>query len=349
MTKSNRIVYFDVLRVIACFSVILVHTSAPYVIKDFGSFNFWVGNVLDGLGRTGVTLFVMISGALMLDYNYKFSTKKIFNHIIKMIVFFVFWSIIYCVAFNIVGRVLIRHEHIDLIKIMGSLIMGHFHLWFVYLIIGLYLIVPLLRLWVNDNNKKYVEYFLVLSIIFSFLLPQIIYIGINYSNLFISLNIILEKNLCLKYVGGFTSYFILGWYLNNYEIENKRIVYLLGIIGLLITIMGTYILSNTTGRPLQMYEHLSINVLLQSIAIFVFAKDKLKDKGNDIVIKSISKYGLGIYGIHALFIKILSMILLKMNVNNALINIPIIFVLTLILSYFSSFIFSKIPGLKKVV
>lgn len=90
MTKSNRIVYMDVLRVIACFSVIMIHSSARYVVKDIGSFNFWVGNIFDGLARIGVPLFIMISGALMLDKNYQFSTQKIIKHIIRMIVFLFF-------------------------------------------------------------------------------------------------------------------------------------------------------------------------------------------------------------------------------------------------------------------
>ena len=90
--------------------------------------------------------------------------------------------------FKIVGSIIIKHESIDIIKIIGSLIKGHYHLWFVYLIIGLYLIVPLLRLWVNDTNKKYVEYFIILSIIFTYIIPQIISIGINYSNLFEYIN-----------------------------------------------------------------------------------------------------------------------------------------------------------------
>ena len=90
MTKSNRIVYMDVLRVIACFSVIMIHSSAQYVVKDIGSFNFWVGNIFDGLARIGVPLFIMISGALMLDKNYQFSTQKIIKHIIRMIVFLFF-------------------------------------------------------------------------------------------------------------------------------------------------------------------------------------------------------------------------------------------------------------------
>ena len=285
----------------------------------------------------------------MLDKNYQFSTQKLIKHIIRMIVFFVFWSVFYCFMFKIVGSIIIKHESIDIIKIIGSLIKGHYHLWFVYLIIGLYLIVPLLRLWVNDTNKKYVEYFIILSIIFTYIIPQIISIGINYSNLFEYINDIIENNLSLKYVGGFTTYFILGWYINNYELKNKRIIYILGLFGVLITIMGTYILSNTTGKALNMYENLYINVLFQTVAVFVIIKDKFKNMHTNNIINSISKCSLGMYAIHALIVTIMYRIIEKVNIDFALINIPVVFIVSVVFAYLISFILSKIPVLKKVV
>lgn len=349
--KSNRVYYLDILRVIACLSVIMIHSSGTYVTKNIGSFNFWIGNVFDGLARIGVPLFIMISGTLMLDKNYQFSNKKLIKHIIKMITFFVFWSAIYCIIFNIVYPILIKHQSIDIIKVIGSLIKGHYHLWFVYLIIGLYLIVPLLRLWVNDENKKYVEYFIILSIIFTYIIPQIISIGSNYSNLFEHLNYIMQNNLQLRYVGGFTTYFILGWYINNFDIKNKKIIYLFGFLGLLISIIGTYILSITTGKALQMYGNLNINVLLQSVAIFIFVKEIFINvqNGNNKFINAISKYSLGIYAIHALVIQIMYKILSKINFDIALINIPIVFIVSFSVSFLCALILNKIPVLKKTV
>lgn len=47
MKKNKRIVYLDVLRVIACLSVIMIHSSAHYALKNIGSFNFWIGNIFD--------------------------------------------------------------------------------------------------------------------------------------------------------------------------------------------------------------------------------------------------------------------------------------------------------------
>lgn len=294
----------------------------------------------------------MISGALMLNKNYQFSTKKLINHIIRMIIFFIFWSTIYCIIFNIVGKIFIKHESINLIKVIGSLIKGYYHLWFIYLIIGLYLIVPLLRLWVKDENKKYVEYFIILSIIFTYIIPQTINIGSNYSSLFGYLNNIINNYLQLKYIGGFTAYFILGWYIHNYDVKNKKIIYFLGFICLFISIIGTYILSISTGKSIEiMYGNLTVNVLFQSIAIFIFIKDKFinKNKGNNKIIESISKHSLGIYAIHALIITIMYKIFKKTNIDLAIINIPVTFIVSFIFAYLSSVILSKIPVLKKIV
>lgn len=351
MQKNNRIFYLDILRVIACLSVIMIHTSARYVDKNIGSFNFWVGDIFDGVSRIGVPLFVMISGTLMLDKNYQFNSKKWIKHITKLITFFAFWSFIYSIIFNILTPIFINHESINIINFISSFVKGHYHLWFIYLIIGLYLIVPLLRLWVNDNNKKYVEYFIVLSIIFTYIIPQIINIGSNYCDLFEQLNDIIEQNFQLTYVGGFTTYFILGWYIHNYNIENKKMVYILGLIGLLTSIIGTYILSITSKKPLQMFGDLTINVLFQSLAIFVFIKDKFitQKNINNTIINSISKYSLGIYAMHDLIITIMYKILYKINLDFSLVNISIVFTTSFILSFLCSFIFSKIPFLKNVV
>ena len=329
----------------------MIHSSATYVTKDIGSFNFWIGNILDSLARVGVPLFVMISGTIMLDRNYEFNTKKLIKHITKMVIFFVVWSAIYCLIFNILGQFFLKHESINIIKIIGSFIQGHYHLWFVYLIVGLYLIVPLLRLWVKDENKKYVEYFIILSIIFTYILPQIINVGRNYSNLFEHLDNILEKKLYLEYVGGFTTYFILGWYMHNYSIRNKKIMYFLGILGLMVSIIGTYILSTSTGKPIQMYGNLSLNVLFQSIAIFLFIKTKrinVQYRQNKCI-KSISENSLGIYAIHALLVTIIYRILDEIDSENAIINIPIVFILSFIIAFFISFILRKVPFLRRIV
>lgn len=115
------------------------------------------------------------------------------------------------------------------------------------------------------------------------------------------------------------------------------------------TIFGTYILSYSTGKILLMYDNLYLNILFQSIAVFVLIKDIFKDKQNSIVISSISKYSLGIYAVHVLIIKIIFKALEMKNMHFALINIPLVFIVTFALSYLISYMFNKIPFLKRVV
>lgn len=85
-----------------------------------------------------------------------------------MTIFFIFWSVFYCIIHQVVTP-RCANEPIKIKRIINDLVVGNYHLWFMYLIVGLYLIVPLLRLWVKDENKKYVEYFIILSIVFVYI------------------------------------------------------------------------------------------------------------------------------------------------------------------------------------
>ena len=348
---KNRIFYLDVLRVIACLSIVLIHSAGGYVVENIGSPNFWVGNALDSMARIGVPLFIMISGALMLDKNYSFSKKKLMRHIVRMVVFFVVWSAFYCLIFVVADEVFIKHQPISISDVILSFFGGHYHLWFVYLIVGLYFILPLLRLWVNDKNKKYVEYFIILALVFNFTIPQVISVAGNYNTLFEELNFILANHFQLKYVGGYTAYFILGWYINNYDIKYKKALYLLGLLGFVITFIGTYILSVTTEKPIQIYDASNINVFLQSAAVFILVKDKyINSEKNNKIIDSISEKSLGIYAIHVLFITFAFKTSDIIHISaNAIITVPFVFVSALLLSYISSFILSKIPLIKEIV
>ena len=115
--------------------------------------------------------------------------------------------------------------------------------------------------------------------------------------------------------------------------------------------MGTYILSATTGKAIQIFDNLSLNVLAQSVAIFVFVKAKFLDFKNkeNRIINSIAKHSLGIYVIHAAFITIMNEFLKIKGVENAAVKIPIVFIVTFIGSYVISIVFKKLPILKKLV
>ena len=348
--KNDRIYYIDILRVIACMAVVMIHTSARYVVNDFGSLNFWIGNILDSLSRIGVPLFAMISGALMLDENYRYSANKNKKHIFKMIKFFIFWSCIYCIFFQIFIPIFISHEQLHIGNIISGLLNGYYHLWFVYMIVGFYLLLPLLRLWVNNKNIIWVKYFIVLAFIFNFLFPQIVEIGSYYSELFTNIKYILE-NVNMKYVGGYTTYFILGWYLRFVNIRERKTIYVLGILSIVVEIVMTYVLSERFNEAIQMYDNLSVNVLLQTMMIFVFVKLHVKKDNcqNPAVISWISKYSLGIYAMHAGIVTVVYIILERIGIDIAYITVPIVYICAFGGAFIISFVLGKIKWLKQLV
>ena len=90
--KNNRIVYFDYLRIIAIFAVIVLHIAAHnWHGTDVNSFEWQMFNIYDSIVRWGVPVFVMISGALFLGKD--ISIKKLYNkHIFRIFLSLIIWS-----------------------------------------------------------------------------------------------------------------------------------------------------------------------------------------------------------------------------------------------------------------
>lgn len=121
-------------------------------------------------------------------------------------------------------------------------------------------------------NRRYVEYYLLLSAIFAFSLPQCVNLLSYVRPSFGQFNEILD-NLNMKYPTGFTSYFALGWYLNNFELPKKKIVYIMGITSGLLTFLGTSdILALTNAYHYLFNDNFTLNIALYATAIFTLAK-----------------------------------------------------------------------------
>lgn len=351
LTKG-RIYYLDVLRCLACTVVVLAHSSSTFVIQYFGSFNYWAGNIITSLCRLAVPVFLMISGSLLLDENYEFTKKKWLNHIKKMVIYLVFWSAA-CAVFNKIALPVLTHGEISVFEIAKEFILGPTYLWFMYMIIGLYMILPLLRLWVKKENKKQIKYFIILGIISAYIIPQIARVGSLYSDYFGLINSFINK-LNLKYAGGYTAPFILGWYIHNFPLKKtyKKLIYALGIVSPVVAVAVTAIVEKTTGIAEIMYDSMTTNVLFYSIMVFVLIKsatEKTKPEKQSKLIMGISKHSLGIYAVHPFPIFIISNILVKLGIENAIISVPIIFVISMAASFAASLVLRKLPLLKNVV
>ncbi|MDF2686618.1 MAG: hypothetical protein K0S55_1800 [Clostridia bacterium] len=324
--------------------------ASQWYNTDITSFEWQVFNIYDSLVRFCVPVFVMLSGMFFLEPGKQISLKNIyFKYILRIVTAFIFWSAFYVIFDNfILHKNEINSKTID--NMFSQFYEGQYHLWFLFMIVGLYIITPLLKKLTENSDKKMLEYFILLSFVFAVLIPTLSnfpwFDGIrNYINKFY-INLIL----------GYSGYFIMGYYLKTYDISKLKqiIIYISGIIGVISTFALTNLISQSQGRAYEvLYGFLTPNVMLASVAVFVFFKEiisKIKFKDITIrVITFISSCSFGMYLVHVAFNMIFSKIKFTTLSFNPLISVPLISIAVFICSFLISFIISKIPFLNKYI
>ena len=101
--QKNRILSYDILRILAILAVVMIHTSCQgFYTLPVNTTSFKTSLLLDSLSRFAVPIFVMISGALMLDETKDLSSKKIFKKTLTLFIALCVWSFVYSVAYSVV-------------------------------------------------------------------------------------------------------------------------------------------------------------------------------------------------------------------------------------------------------
>ena len=132
--RSERTAYFDWLRVAAALAVMMIHVCAQHWYDTDVNGAAWRSfNLIDSLVSCAVPIFVMISGALFLNREIPLS-KLLSKYCLRMLAAYFFWSLIYALF-----------EAKSPAAALALTLRGHFHMWFLPMIIGLYLCVPLFR------------------------------------------------------------------------------------------------------------------------------------------------------------------------------------------------------------
>ena len=186
----DRIAYLDFLRVFSMIFVVMIHVVFDLFNNAAVSSSEWqIFNAYDSLSRWSVPVFVMISGALFLD------SKKPFGQILKknvlrLAIAYVVWTIIYSIICNIYYN--------DFNTTLDQLINGHFHMWFILMMIGLYLVTPLLRKIVEE--KSTIRLFLILALIFAMFLPDLVKVLESFLDLGYGLFTIGEAHFLLTHL-----------------------------------------------------------------------------------------------------------------------------------------------------
>ena len=348
--KNCRIVYADILKILASIAIVIIHVASKNFYRTNTDFQFDVFNFFNSFTRWGVPIFVMVSGIFFLESKKSITIKDIFSRYIKrMIIILLFWNVIYAILYNL-------EDYMNGKEIGFSIIKDIFfnrapHLWYLYMLIGLYLILPFLRNLIKD--ERIMKYFLTLWLIFEI----VISIFQIFPTINLGINEIVENKMHINFIMGYSGYFILGYYLNKQKTSNNKIVHCsisLFVIGCLITFIGTKIISNVTNEHSEtFYNNFFPNIFIMSIGIFTLVKEVVNrmhfSEESVLKIAKLSKYSFGVYLIHPMVITFLNVVGISTLKSNPIIMMIIITVLVYLISLFISIIINKIPKLNKVV
>ena len=345
---NNRILYFDYLRILASLAVMIIHISAQnWYSTSVTSFQWQTFNFFDSIARWSLPIFVMISGALFLDGN-KSITEIYKKNILRIITAYIIWSTIYAVVASL-------GQGLSIKSVCKQVIEGPYHMWFLFMIVGLYMITPLVRKIVESQILT--KYFLALALVFTFIFQQGIVIMYVADETIAYLASSIIQNINFHFTLGYIPYFILGYYLSKADIspEMRYIIYVLGILGFACTILSASYISIYMNEPnAVMYGDFTVNVMLQSLGMFVFFKynvGPLKvSRKMQTVITRLSKYSFGAYLVHVMVIEQLNNIFgLNTMSFNPILSVIVITLITCVISYAISYICNHIPLLNKYI
>lgn len=324
-----RYFWIENLRFFAVLLVILIHSQGAFIGSIHGSENWWIFNIINSISHFSVPIFVMISGVLNMGKDF---ILKIFIHkrLTRILYPFLFWSFVLYIGNVTLNRPQSANNHFVsfVIDILTNNINPVY--WFVYMILGLYLITPIFNKWLLNCKLHEVEYFLIFWM-FTLLA--------NYFKIF-------RIGLYLDYFSGFIGYYVLGYYLFKTKrlFFQKRLTHvLLVVIGAGITIFGNFF-----HKDFKFESYLTFNIMLLSSGVFLFFM-QLKDQSSSRPIIFISKYSYGIYLIHAVFISLLSRVGINSLTVSPYLGSFIVLLLSLLFSLLVLYVLSTIPFVKRFI
>ena len=344
MINNKKINYITVLSVLSAIAVVILHSKAN--VDFFSREEYWFkASVIECVFHFAVPIFFMISGATLIDYRERYGTKEFFKKRIKKTVIpFIAWSIIGILYADFFKNSL-EIENMNRTQALNAIFgIKTVHVyWFFPQLFSVYLCIPLFSAVEKKLRKEVFGYLLLVCAIFNCILPF-------FNNVF-------EQNLVLPITvqvgSGYLLYIILGYLLHTTQLDKKTEygIYILGMVGLLLQIFGTYILSSQANKLIGIFKgYTNVPCALYSTAIFLLVKNncsKIKNASFLSIINKMKKYTFSIYLIHWFLIdSITSMLNLDTKSIVYAFGMP---VLVIPLCILLTFILRKIPVISKIV
>ncbi len=316
----------DLIRIAACLLVVLMHSPMP---SDNASGPFL--SALSYLTAPCIGLFFMVSGALLLPIKDDYRTF-LRRRLSKIVIPTLIWTVIYFIL-----NIYYSKSEINILQTMLSVpfsAQGHGILWFMYTLIGLYLLAPILSAWVKVAKDREIRHVFLLWAV-SLCYPLIEgYIQITTGILY--------------YFTGYAGYFLLGYYL-KYRCSRPEWIApaVIAIIGIVLIPTLKYLQISFDFYRLFWYESIFVVALCYIMWLII---SKMETWGGVLAISELSNLTFGVYLAHILVMRYW---LWKIEWIQTIANYPlqtiIIFFFTTIITFILALLTSRMPLLHRLI
>ena len=354
----------DLIRAWAIIGVIFLHATndlTPDSMSQLEVVRWITVDVYQSFARMAVPLFVMLSGALLLQPSKNESLRVFFKKRWERIgIPFFFWGALYFVWLYFAKNQAITVSSI----VQGYLAGPYFQFWYIYMLAGLYLVTPILRLVIAYADDKLIKYFVALWVLGASVIPVISYFTVY------------DLNSIIFVITGWVGYYILGIYLLKVRIPRALTVGLM-ILGISLAAAGTVYMSFNVGGTESYYfqDYLSPTMILASVMAFLLLTSgktpaiksvvtttatgkemehkQIKSSKFRSLIHLISENTLPIFLLHLMVLETLHRGFFGFAINGSIINsiigVPLTTVITLFLCLIIIVPLKKVPVLRKLI
>jgi surface polysaccharide O-acyltransferase-like enzyme len=284
----------------------------------------------------------MTSGALLLDQNKKEDLSTFYGKRMSRIAwpilfwsaFFLFWTFL---------KQLIKGNPLSAMELAEMLLSGkpYYHMWYLYMILGLYLFTPFFR----KNIAHATDQELVFLVSFMFILAAVKSV---YSKLYPEGG----PDLFIFWFLSFIPYFIVGYMIRQTAARpSKLILFLIFVLSFLATAFGCYFVSLGSGlnAGLYFYDNLSITVIPMSISIMFLLKTWDAPLISENTNQKIASLTLGIYLIHPIILDVINYKTPGTMAFNPAISIPVIAIFIFVISLVGAWVIYQLPYLRRTI
>ena len=269
--KRKKIEYISLASVISALAVVFLHVNNTFWTVSPTERTWISANIIESVFYFAVPVFFMISGATLIDYSKRYSTKTYFKKRAKRTLLpYFLWSFI-GLAFQVFYLRSIDPNVISWHYLVNGLANGNLVgiYWFFIPLFFIYLVIPLFAMIKDEKKKSVFIYIIGVLFIFNILLPFI--------NSVFHLNLTGPLFTQESALVGNLFFVLVGYLINSYHINKKTriFIYVLGLCGLLLMLLGTYYSSVSAGKVVNLYKgdtYTNIPCVFYAVSIFTLLK-----------------------------------------------------------------------------